>query len=185
MFERIVLFTLAFLVASCGKSSLPTTSENVMRISLKIDPTSPDPRRNGDVNTSTLNFLLYEGLTRLAADGVVEMALAETVDISSDKKTYTFHLRKAHWSDGAPITAYDFEHSWKKTLDPAFGAACPYLFYSIQGSIEAMEKKIDPVEVGVKAIDASTLRVNLNHPTPYFLSLISFCNFYPIPKHIE
>ena len=37
-------------------------------------------------------------------------------DVKEDGKTYTFHLRKdAKWSDGSPVTAKDFEYSWRRT----------------------------------------------------------------------
>ena len=37
-------------------------------------------------------------------------------DVKEDGKTYTFHLRKdAKWSDESPVTAKDFEYSWRRT----------------------------------------------------------------------
>jgi oligopeptide transport system substrate-binding protein len=129
--------------------------------------------------------MLYEGLTRLLDEGEVELALAKSVDISEDGLTYIFHLKDASWSDGHPISAYDFEYSWKKILTPEFGSPCSYLLYCIKHAEESAKGKISPEDTGIKALDSKTLRVILKNPTPYFLSLISFCNFYPIPKHVE
>ena len=75
--------------------------------------------------------LLYEGLTRSLPDGNVEMGVAERVDVSKDGKRYLFHLRKSQWSDGTPVTAWDFESSWKQILDPNEPLVCSYLFYPI------------------------------------------------------
>ena len=44
-------------------------------------------------------------------------------DVKEDGKTYTFHLRKdAKWSDGSPVTAKDFEYSWRRICDPDFAS---------------------------------------------------------------
>ncbi len=155
-----------------------------MRTCFYMDPLTVDPRKNGDLCSSTFLTMLYDGLTRFLPDGKVEFSLAQSVDISPDGKTYLFHLRKALWNDGHPITAYDFEYSWKKSLDPKFSAACPQLFFPILNAEKSVNGTIDVEEVGVKAIDAGTFEVKLEHPTPYFLSLISCSNFYAIPKHI-
>lgn len=40
---------------------------------------------------------------------------AESMEVSDDGLTYTFHLRKGlKWSDGTPLTANDFVYSWKR-----------------------------------------------------------------------
>lgn len=50
-------------------------------------------------------------------DGSLEHGLADSYRVSDDQKTYTFVLKDAHWSNGDPLTAYDFERSWKKAID--------------------------------------------------------------------
>src|SRR5579872_4532777 len=150
-----------------------------MRTCFSMDPLTADPRKNGDLISSAFLFMLYEGLTRLLPNGQVELALAESVDVSADLCIYTFRLRKALWSDGHPITASDFEYSWKKTLAPAFPSPCQQLFYPIKNAEAAAEGKISTDQIRVQALDQRTLIVELNNPTPYFLSLISFCNFFP------
>ena len=43
--------------------------------------------------------------------------LAESWEISDDKKTYIFHLRKdATFHDGAPVTAYDVKWSFDRAI---------------------------------------------------------------------
>lgn len=157
----------------------------VMRVCFDKDPLTIDPRKNGDIYSSTLQFMIYEGLVRLLPNGEIEPALAESIDISPDQLTYTFHLRDAFWSDGTPITAHDFVASWKKILSPHFPSPCPQLFYPIKNGEAAMKGERSQEEIGITALDEKTLKVELEHPTPYFLSLITFCNFYPIPLHVE
>ncbi len=156
-----------------------------MKTAFATDPQTIDPRKNADIFSSYFQKMIFEGLTRLAEHGNVEMALAKTVSLSDDGLVYRFSLRDAVWSDGTPITAYDFEYTWKQVLDPAFGAPCAFLFYPILNAPEALKREVSLDQLGIRAIDAKTFEVRLSHPTPYFLSLISFCPFFAIPKHID
>ncbi len=187
MFMRfLVLLVTVFFVCSCAKKSEPVgPHNNCMRICLNMDPPTIDPRKSAEFCASTLNFLIYDGLTRIKPDGEAELALAESYKLSPDGRIYTFYLRSAVWSDGVPITAHDFEYSWKKILTPQFGSPCPHLLFSIKNAEKSVKGEVPIESVGIQALDDRTLQVELENPTPYFLSLISFCNFYPIPKHIE
>ena len=53
-------------------------------------------------------------------------------NISKDGKTLTFHLRKSTWSDGHPLTAHDFEWSWKRALDPKTASTIAIDLYPLQ-----------------------------------------------------
>ena len=186
MNKVLVLLGVVFLCCGCDKRNKDSHMRGaVMRMCTSTDPATIDPRRNGDFWSSNLLFFVYEGLTRILPNGEAELALAETVEIAEDGCTYLFKLRDAVWTDGAPLTAYDFEHTWKTSIDPKFAAACPYLLYPVKNAEKIAAGELPPSALGVKAIDAHTLEVELEHPTPYFLSLITFCNFFAAPKHIE
>ncbi|MDE3046319.1 MAG: peptide ABC transporter substrate-binding protein [Verrucomicrobiota bacterium] len=171
------LFLLFFLIASCGRP--PAPPPDTLRISFSVYPATWDPRKSGDFVSSTMVCLLYEGLTRCLPDGGVEPGIAERVEVSTDQKLYTFHLREAFWSDGAPVTAHDFERSWKQACDPAFPSLCAYLFYPILNAEAARMGQKSSNEIGVRALDDQTLQVALERPTPYFLSLTAFPSFLP------
>jgi oligopeptide transport system substrate-binding protein len=183
LFPFCILVFLILSLISC--SSKTDEKKSVMRTAFTIDPPTVDPRKNTDIFSSFLQKTLFEGLTRLEEEGFVAMGLAKKVDVSEDGLTYRFHLRDAHWSDGHPITAHDLEYTWKQVLDPNFGAPCAFLFYPIAFAPERLKREASSDQLGIKAIDAKTFEVTLSHPTPYFLSLISFCPFFPIPKHID
>ncbi len=176
-----LIFGIILAIAGC-KAPTPSPVDS-LRISFSIQPVTIDPRKSGDVVSSTLICLIYDGLTRCSPDGYIELAIAEKVDISEDRKTYVFHLRNAFWTDGHPISASDFEKSWKKILDPNFPTLCAYLFYPILNAEAAFQGKKSIEEVGIRSINDNTLEVNLERPTPYFLSLTSFPSFLPIPQH--
>lgn len=182
----LLLLIILLGVIACQKKGAPNLSQRKsFRTCLSTDPATIDSRKNADVFSSAINFLIYEGLTRILPDGEVEFALAHSVDISEDGRIYTFHLRKSYWTDGHPITADDFEYSWKKILDPQFGSPCSQIFFPIKNGEKCTKQELSTQFAGIKALDPLTLQIELENPAPYFLSLITFCNFYPIPQHIE
>lgn len=176
---------MVFTMASCSKQEPTTVESQVLHISFSMDPPTLDARKSGDFVSSTALFMLFDGLMKLQSDGRLTPSLAKSYDVSPDGLTYTFHLRDAYWSDHTPITAYDFEKSWKKILDPSFPSLCPQLFYCIQHAEEVAKKTLPLDQVGFYAKDEKTFVVHLQNPTPYFLSLTSFCVFFPVPSHID
>ena len=184
-FIAAIFVCLAGCSATPQRSQEPRGEESTLRLSFSTHPATLDPRKTGDFASSTLVSLLYEGLARCKGGSEIELALAERVEMSPDKKTYLFHLRESLWSDGRPVTAYDFEKSWKKILQPGFPSLCTYLLYPIKNGERCAKGDVSPDEVGVLALDAQTLRVDLERPTPYFLSLTAFPLYLPIPSHID
>ena len=100
--------------------------------------------------------LLFEGLTRFNKNGQVENAVAESIDVSTDLKEYTFKLRPALWNDGSPVSAYDFEYAWKKVLSPDFKTAFASLFYPIKNAKEAKEGKLPMMKWASNVINDRT-----------------------------
>ncbi|MBB6729666.1 peptide ABC transporter substrate-binding protein [Cohnella zeiphila] len=185
----LVLFLIAgTMLAGCGSKSA-SSHEQVFNMNLTSEPPTLDPALAQDSVSFTVLTGLYEGLTRKDADGKVIPGMAESWDVSDDMKTYTFHLRKdAKWSNGDPVTAHDFEYAWKRVLDPDMNPASPYAYqlYYIKNAQNYNIKQdnpnhiSDPNQVGVKATDDDTLVVNLENPTPYFLSVTSFWTLFPV-----
>lgn len=173
-----LLLSLAICVSGCSKSAPPPA--NVIRIAAADDPQTLDPIQARSLETMNILQMLYEGLMRLDSQGQPTYGIAEKVDISGDQKRYTFRLRKALWSDGSPVTAGDFEQSWKRSLDPKTPSPNAYQLYGIRGAQAAKEGKISTDEVGVKAVDPSTLVVDLEQSIPYFLQLVTTTFYYPV-----
>ncbi len=177
---------LPILLLGCHKGSkapqAPKTQE--IRFNIHSEPPSLDPRKSTDLTSVLLIKLCFEGLTSMNRDNGVELALAKEVQISKDQKTYTFLLRDALWSDGKPVTAFDFEDTWKTILSPSF--PCPFAndFYLIENAAQAKMGLVSLDSVGIKAPDEKTLIVTLAHPAEYFLSLTATHAFFAVPKHI-
>ncbi len=164
------------------KSYHPTSQE--LRLNLHTEPPTLDPRKATDsVSTSILN-LCFEGLMRIEPNGEITAAAAEKIEVSPDKKKYVFTLREAKWSDGKPVTARDFEKTWKTMLSPTFPCEFASDLYIIKNARAAKLQRCSLDEVGIQALDDRTLQVELEHPTPYFLSALSTHSFFPTPEHI-
>lgn len=180
----LILSSFFILVTGCQKKTAPPITQR-LNLNIPSDPDTLDPRRGGDSLSSLFHFLLFDGLVRLDDDGRVIPALAEKINVSEDNKVYTFYLREAFWSDGTPITAWDFEKSWKDILHPDFPAMNAHLLYPIKNAEGAKMGKTSLSEVGIKSLDARVLEVTLENPTPYFLELVAFCVFYPVNSEID
>lgn len=179
----VLLSLFLLLFSSCSKEQkVSPRKPNTLRMNVVREPSTMDPRKGSEFIGSTFHNMLFEGLTRLNSDYSVTPAQAKAIEISDDRITYTFHLRQAKWSDGSPVTAMDFEKAWKKVLTPDFPAPNAPLFYPIKNAEEAKKGLVPIDDVGVYALDAETLIVELKNPTPYFLKLIAFCAFFPV-KH--
>lgn len=157
----------------------------IVKLNVSYLPLSLDPRIEGDDISSNICKMLFEGLTRLDSKGTPHLAIAQSVEISRNFKEYLFKLKKCYWSDGSLITAYDFEYSWKKILSPHFSTPFSYLFHPIKNAQNAKEGLCGIEEVGVKALNSSTLLINLEYPTPEFLELASLAIYSPVHHIID
>jgi oligopeptide transport system substrate-binding protein len=115
--------------------------------------------------------LLYEGLTHLDESSKIHLAGAESLDVSQDRLRYTFTLRDNHWSDGTPVTAYQYEAAWKEALNPNSSCSRANLLYLIKNAEEAKKGELSLDKVGVKAMSDKVLVVDLAYPTSFFLDL--------------
>lgn len=152
----------------------------MLRLNMKTQPKTFDPRKAGDVFSSQMIFLLFEGLVKRYPDGSIKLAQAESYKISQDKLTYTFTLKDTVWSNNTPVTAYDFEQTWKDILRPDFPTVCDYAFSPIKNATAAKKGLVSLDQVGIKALNAKTLVITLEHPTPYLLQLLCLPPFSPI-----
>lgn len=177
---NLLTFSILFFFTSCEKTENANPKE--LRTAFKADPQTLDTRKSFDFITSSLHFLLYSGLTEIKPDGKTKLNLAQSYTLSKDGTKYTFYLKKAFWSDGTQITAYDFERSWKEALTPPFFSATSALFYPIKNAKKAALGQNPLKDVGIKALDETTLAIELEKPTPYFLHLTAFSCFFPMPS---
>jgi oligopeptide transport system substrate-binding protein len=185
---RLLCFLVALpLLSSCLKRESNVQRgdrEHILHRGIGADPADLDPHVATNLAEVDLVSALFEGLV---VEDPVDLhpvpGVAARWDVSPDQLTYTFHLRpEARWSDGKPVTAHDFIASWRRVLTPSLGAENATMLYVLRGA-EAFHKGVakDFASVAVQATDARTLRVVLEHPTPYFLSLLTHAAWLPVP----
>jgi oligopeptide transport system substrate-binding protein len=117
--SRLLLATFLVLLAIAGCSG-PADDPNTLIINNSTEPQTLDPALEKGQPEYHVTIALYEGLTVYdPKDLSVKPGVAESWEVSADKTVYTFHLRPSKWSNGDPVTAHDFEWSWKRVLDPS------------------------------------------------------------------
>jgi len=74
-----------------------------------VGPKTLNPLIAQETSSTAITDMMHAGLVEVnPITAEIEPALAESWEISEDKKTITFHLRKGlKWSDGEPFTADD------------------------------------------------------------------------------
>src|SRR5258708_2925261 len=148
------------------------------------EPESLDPAIVSGIGEMRLTKSLFEGLTRLDPRTAQPIpGLAERWDISPDGRIFTFYLRtNAAWSTGEPITTADVVYSWLRALSPATAGDYAGALFYIKNAEDYYNRKItDPAQVGIHALGAHTLRVELNEPLAFFLDLCTFPTFAAVP----
>ncbi|TJX14402.1 peptide ABC transporter substrate-binding protein [Tissierella creatinini] len=139
-----LLLVVAIVITGCSTpkpeetpSETPTKGKKILRTNNSSEPGSLDPALAQGTHESWVLENTFEGLMKYDADGKVIPGMAESYKLSEDNLTYTFKIRQdAIWSDGNPVTAHDFEFSWKRALDPNLGAFYAFQLYYIKGAEE-------------------------------------------------
>jgi peptide/nickel transport system substrate-binding protein len=166
------VLTLPGLLAACGggtKAASTTAAVSgtakqggIFKMARNEEPLSFDPLIPSDNGSIWVLFNMFDQLTTVNADSSdVVPSLAESWDISPDKRIYTFHLRQGvHFSNGAPMTADDVVFSLKRAFDPK-KSGYSFLF--------------GPV-TRVRKLDAKTVEIQLKEP---FAPLLQNLNVFP------
>lgn len=165
-----------------GNSETPVGGTGDISVQIGPNPETMDPALNSTSDASSMILHTFECL--LTRDATEELQPGQAValpEVSEDGLVYTFTLRDGLvWSDGTPLTAADFEWSWKRAV--AAETAAPYadMFNVIAGFEEANAG--DGSALQVVAVDDTTLQVTLSAPCPYFMDLAAFPAYSPVQR---
>ncbi|RTL10804.1 MAG: peptide ABC transporter substrate-binding protein [Neisseriaceae bacterium] len=158
--------------SSENNSSSNSSGNNIINVDLGADIATLDPQMAEDVQSTRVAYDLFEGLVTADQSNKPILGLAEKWDISADNKTYTFHLRPSlKFSDGTPITADDVIFSFQRLADPKMASPYNLLTSNIVNGQAIIDGKAAVNTLGIKALDASTIQITLNHPDSAFLSI--------------
>jgi oligopeptide transport system substrate-binding protein len=183
---NIVIFVLIVILMS---NTLILSADNSTNRNLNIinvsgtEPEGLDPQQITSEAAMNITNSLMEGLMRRSGKNIIP-GMASRYEVSKDGLTYTFYLRDAVWTDGKPVTANDFAYGWQRALDP--NTACDYAFimYYIKNGEKYNMGKADKSQLGIKVINAKTLQVTLENPTPYFVDLTANVTYMPARQDI-
>ncbi|MBQ7204057.1 MAG: peptide ABC transporter substrate-binding protein [Eubacterium sp.] len=164
------------------------------------DVNSYDPQ----VASTSDEFLIientFEGLIRMDDEGNIKKGVADSWEISSDKMTYTFKLKKGlkwninteKYEEGEKkgefkderlqmlgyefnpdITAHDFVFALRRAAKPE--TACPLFsaISSIKNAVAVNSNTKNTSSLGVKALDDYTLQIKLAYPDESFMETLT------------
>lgn len=121
-----------------------TATEKILRTNNTSEPGSLDPALAQGTHESWILDHAFEGLMKIDPSGKIVPGMAKEYKSSNNDLTYTFTLRDdVKWSNGDPVTAEDFEFSWKRALDPTLAADYAFQLYYIKGA-EAYNAVVRP-----------------------------------------
>lgn len=147
------------------------------------EPATLDPHRSEGVPSGNILRDLFEGLSTEAPDGRIVPGVAQSWQVSEDGLRWTFALREdARWSNGDPVTAEDFVWSLRRSVDPATGSNYSRLLSMIRHAPAIIAGRAPPSALGVRAIDARTLLIELEHPTPYLPAVLAHSAAFPVHR---
>ena len=185
--RKILLYiSILIIIISClSKKEEIKPSEDIV-VNMGSEPTTIDPTLNDIGVVSTYILHAFEGLTKTDKNNNIVPGVAEKWDVSEDGLTYTFHLRtNAKWSDGKPVTAHDFQYSWRRAVDPKTDAAFAYMMEIIKNATNIRLGTMDVTNLGVNAIDDHTLKAELQNPSLFFLDFVASTGiFVPLREDI-
>jgi oligopeptide transport system substrate-binding protein len=188
----LVWFGLGHATGTTAAYSLTLREANknkILLITVGSEPRTLDPQEAQGVTEHHIIMAMIEGLVAPSIDdqSKVVPGMADRWQHNEDYSVWTFHIGEDRkWSNGDPVTAEDFIFSYKRMLTASFGAQYSDNLFILKGAEDYYRGKItDFDQVGVKALDAHTLRIELVGPTPYLLSLVQHDSWLPVnPKAI-
>jgi oligopeptide transport system substrate-binding protein len=156
----------------------------ILLICVGSEPRTLDPQEAQGVTEHHIIMSMIEGLVGPSIDDQTKVVpgMADHWEHNDDYSVWTFHLgENRKWSDGEPVKASDFVFSYRRMLTPSFGAQYAENLFVLKGAEGFYNGKFsDFDQVGVKALDDRTLRIELVGPTPYLLSLVQHDSWLPV-----
>src|ERR1700730_866129 len=180
LLSSIRLFQWPLIVVICiGCHQHRQSGKQVFRYNEQTGIATLDPAFAKNQSIIWAVHQLYNTLVETNEELNIMPSLAYRWDVSTDRLTYIFHLRKDvffHDDPGFPngkgrkMVASDVEWSFRRIMDPATSSSGAWIFHN----------RIDSVN-GFKAMDDSTFQLKLIRPFTPVLGLLSmqYCSIVP------
>ena len=143
-----------------------------------------NPVMSQSSNDHNIFYLTQAQLIRYY-EGQIELDAAESYEMNEDGTVFTFKLREGlTYADGTPLTAQDFAYTMEVILDPNAGSPAAASWYCIKNA-EAYSTGAEELtweDVGVKALDDTTIEFTLELPLSTFDQTIAYKHIYPLHR---
>lgn len=193
----LLLLTLALPVLLTACERRPEIG-SVYRWAEPGDVPSLDPIQISDTQSHDAAHQIYEGLvtyrTKLEAPGQslydVVPALAERWDVSPDRRTYTFHLRRdALFHHGRAVEAEDVKAGIERLANPKNASKGLWTLKALTLSgvdrFQAAAKAGQAADLtSVKVLDKHTVSLTLDTPIPFALHILAMSYYYVAPREL-
>lgn len=179
--RKIITFSVLMLMIIACSFGVLADEWRVLRIP-EHEPSGFDPTYSGHGYYLTEN--MYCTLVNVIVNpGEIMPWAAESWEWCADGITLTFHLREGmEWTDGTPLTAYDYEYGWLRHLHPQTASYDPSDLFVVKNALAYNAGEVSVDEVGIKALDDLTLQVILEEPVGWFLAALGRNRWMPQPQ---
>lgn len=144
------------------------------------EPSTLDAHKCPEVACGNILRDLYEGLVAKDARGNIIPGMAERWEVSSDGRTWTFHLRdNLKWSNGETLLARDIVLSFQRAFTPITAAPFAEHFEALENAGEIMRGEKPPAALGVSSVGARTVIIKLKRSAA-LLQLLTLPTAYPV-----
>lgn len=183
MKKLLVILMILALLTGCNGGDKPA-KEKVVTIQVPSDVISMDTQIATDGGSFSAQDMCMAGLMTLDENNLPVLDLAESYTVDETGTVYTFKIREnAYWSNGTPITAYDFVYAWKRVVNPDFASEYNWFLETaniVGASCYDPDSGYTVDDLGVLALDDKTFQVTLTKPSGFFLSMLAFPTLFPL-----
>lgn len=175
----LAMMMIAGMMVSCTGSEEEEEEENKgaqITVYLGSEIRNWDPAQMYTQASAAKFFsLVYEGLTRINAEGQLEYALAKDIKIIENEEDNEYMMQielvETAWSDGRQLSADDVIYAWKRLLEPDYKSTACAMLYDIKNAraVRAGDATID--DLGLEALDTTLLQITFEGKIDYDLFL--------------
>ena len=177
--KALLGFCALLLLIGCGKPEDPNEGRSIFRYNESAGILSLDPIYAKDLPHIWACNQLFNSLVAFDEQMNLVPMVAKSWEVSDDGLRYTFHLR-----DDVPfhrdpcfdtlrfVTAGDFVYSFNRVVDKSLNSPGMWIFSSVRQ---------DDGRYAFKAVDDTTLRIELSKPFPPFMGILSMTYASVVP----
>jgi oligopeptide transport system substrate-binding protein len=178
VFPLLVIVLFLFTLTGCSWWD----GEDTLRL-WDVGPVTLDPAISGDMSSHLYIMQIFSGLVRLDHELNIVPDIADSWELSSDDKTYTFHLHEnVKFHNGKDVKADDFKYSWERACDPETGSSTAATYLGdIVGAEDMLTGETEEIS-GIEVIGDYILRVTIDAPKAYFLSKLAYPTAFVVDK---